>query len=87
VGFAWRMIQDPSAAGFTQLLRRLGGHPMRFVSERCEPRVVREGQVERYTGCLVRIVDERGDSVTKRLFGSIVSYRGRYKFLSYTNDI
>jgi hypothetical protein len=36
---------------------------------------------------LVRLVDERGDSVTKRLFGSIVSYRGHFKFLSYTNDM
>jgi hypothetical protein len=86
VGFAWRMIQDPSVAGFTKLVRRLAGHPMTFVWERCEPKVLREGKVERYTGCLVRIVDDRGDTVTKRLFGSIVSYEGRYKFLSYTND-
>ena len=87
VGFAWRMIQDPSSAGFTKLIRRLGGQPMTFVWERCEPKVLREGKVDRYTGCLVRIVDQHGDSVTKRLFGSIVSYHGRYKFLSYTNDI
>ena len=86
VGFAWRMIQNPSVAGFTKLVRRLAGHPMTFVLERCEPKVLREGKVDRYTGCLVRIVDERGDSVTKRLFGSIVSYEGGYKFLSYTND-
>jgi len=86
VGFAWRMIQNPSVAGFTKLVRRLAGHPMTFVLERCEPKVLREGKVDRHTGCLVRIVDERGDSVSKRLFGSIVSYEGRYKFLSYTND-
>jgi len=86
VGFAWRMIQDPSVAGFTKLLRRLSGHPVTFVWQRCEPKVLREGKVDRYTGCLVRIVDQRGDSVTRRLFGSIVSYEGRYKFLSYTND-
>jgi hypothetical protein len=81
------MIQDPSGVGFTKLLGRLAGRPMTFVWQRCEPRVLREGEVDRYTGCLVRVVDERGDSVTKRLFGSIVSYRGRFKFLSYTNDI
>jgi hypothetical protein len=35
----------------------------------------------------VRIVDARGDTVTKRLFGSVVSYRGAFKFLSFTNDM
>ena len=87
VGFAWRMLQVPSVAGFTRLVRRVGGHPLTFVWQRCEPRVLREGKVDRYTGCLVRLVDERGDTVTRRLFGSIVAYEGRYKFLSYTNDI
>jgi hypothetical protein len=87
VGFAWRMIQDPSVGGFTKLVRRFAGHPVHLVEYVCEAKVLREGSVERYTGCLVRIVDERGDTVTKRLFGSIVSYEGRFKFLSYTNDI
>lgn len=87
VGFAWRMIQDPSVGGFTKLVRRLAGHPMSLVTHECEPKVLHEGKVDRYTGCLVRVVDERGDTVTRRLFGSIVSYEGRFKFLSYTNDI
>ena len=87
VGFAWRMIQDPSGVGYRRLIARVAGQPMTFAWQRCEPNVLREGEVDRYTGCLVRIVDQRGDSVTKRLFGSIVSYRGRFKFLSYTNDI
>lgn len=87
VGFAWRTIQDPSGVGFTRLLRRLGGRPMTFVWQRCDPRIQREGNVNRYTGCTVRLVDERGDSATRRLFGSIVSHRGQFKFLSYTNDM
>ena len=84
---AWRMIQNPSVAGFTKLIHRLAGHPLTYVWQRCEPRVVHEGRVDRYSGCLLRIVDERGRSVTKRLFGSIVSYEGQFKFLSYTNDM
>jgi hypothetical protein len=87
VGFGWRMIQSPSDVGFQKLLRRAAGHPATLVSQRCEPRVQHEGSVDRYTGCLVRIVDDRGDSVTRRLFGSIVSHRGVFKFLSYTNDM
>jgi hypothetical protein len=87
VGFAWQMIRNPSDAGFRKLMQRLAGHPITFVSQRCEPAVQQEGSVDRYTGCLVRIVDARGDTVTRRLFGSIVSYRGDYKFLSFTNDM
>ncbi|MFL5617111.1 MAG: hypothetical protein ACJ79A_01810 [Gemmatimonadaceae bacterium] len=87
VGFAWQMIQNPSDAGFRKLLRRAAGQPWTFVRQRCEPKVSHDGAVDRYSGCLVRIVDARGDSATKRLFGSIVSYRGAFKFLSYTNDM
>jgi hypothetical protein len=42
--------------------------------------------VNRSAGCLLRPAGERGDSVTRRLFGSIVSYRARFGFLGYTND-
>ena len=87
VGFAWQMIQNPSDAGFRKLLRRAAGRTLTFGWQRCESTVLQEGAVDRYTGCLVRVIDERGDSVTKRLFGSIVSYRGAFKFLSYTNDM
>ena len=84
--FAWRMIQDPSGAGLTKLLQRLGGKPMSFVSQRCDPRPLREGRTTRYAGCLVRVVGENGDTATKRYFGSIIERAGQFKFLSYTND-
>ena len=83
---AWSLIQNPSTSGLTRLVRRLGGTPMRYVDHRCEPKPVREGHNTRYTGCLVRVVDERGDTVTKRYFGSILERDGRFKFLSYTNQ-
>lgn len=83
--FAWRLIQDPSTAGLTKLLDRLGGKPMSFVSERCEPKVAVEGRVRRYTGCLVTVVTAAGDTATKRYFGSIVELNGQFKFLSYSN--
>jgi hypothetical protein len=84
--FAWRLIQDPSTAGLTKLLQRLGGKPMTFVAERCDPKVAREGRTTRYAGCLVTVVAAAGDTVTKRYFGSIVERGGAFKFLSYTND-
>ena len=86
ISFAWRMIQDPSTAGLGKLLKRLGGKPVRFVAERCDANVLHEGAVTRYAGCLVDIVDETGAKVTKRYYGSVVEYKGQFKFLSYTND-
>ncbi|MEO8621802.1 MAG: hypothetical protein ABI625_12105 [bacterium] len=84
--FAWRMIQDPSSDGLTKLLKRLGGKPMTFVSEKCDPKTLHEGRTTRYAGCLVRVVGEQGDTATKRYFGSIIERGGQFKFLSYTND-
>ena len=46
-------------------MKRVGGTPVRFVSERCDPRVLREGRTTRYAGCLVR-VSAAGTTVTKR---------------------
>jgi hypothetical protein len=83
---AWSLIQNPSTSGLTRLVRRLGGKPIRYVGHRCDPTPVHEGHNVRYAGCLIRLVDERGDTVTKRYFGSIVERDGRYKFLSYTNQ-
>ena len=86
ISFAWRQIQDPSTAGLGKLLKRLGGKPMRFVSERCDPKALREGTVTRYAGCLDTVVDEKRDTVTKRNYGSIGAYKGQFKCLSFTND-
>jgi hypothetical protein len=86
VSFAWRMIQDPSAAGFSKLLHRLGGERLRYLSHRCDPAVQWEGRTTRHAGCLVRVVLPAGDTATKRYFGSIVERDGQFKFLSYTND-
>jgi hypothetical protein len=81
------MIQQPSSAGLGKLLKRVGGTPIRFVGERCDPKVLHEGAVTRYAGCLVDVFDGTGAKTTKRYYGSIVEYRGQFKFLSYTNDI
>jgi len=86
ISFAWRMIQDPSTVGLGKLLKRLGGMPMHFVAERCDPKVLHEGAITRYSGCLVDVVDATGAQATKRYYGSVVEFKGKFKFLSYTND-
>lgn len=83
--FAWRLIQAPSSAGLTKLLNRIAGKPLAYVSDTCDPKVLREGKTTRFAGCLVRVVID-GDTAMKRFYGSIVERGGKYKFLSYTND-
>ena len=83
---AWMLIQTPSSTGLTKLLKKLGGKPMTYVSNACDPKVAHDGATTRYAGCLVRTVGTNGDTVTRRLFGSIVERNGQYKFLSYTNN-
>jgi hypothetical protein len=83
---AWALIQNPSTTGLTKLLRRLGGRPASYVGHMCDPRVEHDGATTRYAGCLVRTAGTAGDTITRRLFGSIVERNGQYKFLSYTNN-
>jgi hypothetical protein len=85
-GLAWTLIQEPSTSGLTRLIRRLSGKPMTYIGHICDPKVVHDGGATRYAGCLVRIVGEKGDTVNKRYFGSIIERGGRFKFLSYANS-
>lgn len=40
---AWRMIQNPSAGGLTQMIRRFGGRKLEYLSHKCDPKVEHEG--------------------------------------------
>ena len=84
---AWSLIQNPSTDGLTKLLRTMGGKPITYVAHKCDPRVLHEGRITRYAGCIVRITDAKGDTTTRLMFGSIVELGGVYKFLSYTNRL
>jgi len=84
---AWSLIQNPSTDGLTKLLRTMGGKPIAYAGLECDPKVLHEGRVTRYAGCLVRISDAKGDTSTRLMFGSIVELGGVYKFLSYTNHL
>lgn len=83
---AWQMIQNPSEAGLSKLLRRYGGTDVKFLGLRCEPKTVREGRNTRHTGCIVDLSEAGSKSITRRLFGSILEHDGQFKFLSYTNQ-
>jgi hypothetical protein len=83
----WGLIQNPSASGLNQLLRKFGGQRPRYAGHVCDQKVLHEGKVTRHQGCLVRLIGERGDTTNRLMFGSIVERDGQFKFLSYSNRL
>src|SRR5690348_3085347 len=62
---AWSLIQNPSTDGLTKLLHRMGGTRVTYLDHKCDPHVRHEGRITRYAGCLVSIVDAKGDTTTR----------------------
>jgi hypothetical protein len=83
----WSLIQIPSRSGVDDLLSKFGGHEIRYGGHACDPGVLHEGSIRRYTGCLVKLIGDTGDTTNRYMFGSIVEYRGQFKFLSYSNRL
>ena len=83
----WSLLQGNSEKGAQRALERRAGHPLRYVDYRCEPEPERQGENRVWNECTVRRVATPGDTVSERLFGSIVERGGRYKFVSYANRL
>lgn len=81
-GIAWLLLQANSEKGIARVLRRFGGTPLPFATHQCGSEPEREGRNSLWTGCVLGT----GDSAT-RLFGSIIERDGRFKFVSYANDL
>lgn len=83
----WIPLIGASEKGAGRLLARYGGTPLRFESLTCAESVSVEGPNEIRGGCRVRFA--AGDSAARelRLFSSLLKRDGRYKFLSYANDL
>lgn len=82
----WYQIENGSSTGFTRLMRRLGGQPLRYVDSRCDAKPDRQGRNLIWTNCFVRIVGPAGDTTSRRLFGSIIERDGVFKIVSYRNE-
>jgi hypothetical protein len=83
----WFLTQQNSEKGITRLLRRYGGRPLGFVGFECEPEPSQQGENKLWQACAVRFTNAAGDTLTRRLFGAIIERAGRYKFVSYANDL
>ena len=82
----WRSIQNPSASGFKRLVKRAGGVPVKLAKYSCDPRPAIQGKNTLWSGCLLSLVGEQGDTTTHRFFGTIVERDGQFKFMSYRNE-
>jgi hypothetical protein len=82
----WNQIQNPSASGFTRLVRRLGNQPLRYVNHKCDVDPDRQGSNLIWTNCFVRLRSPNEPAASHRLFGSIIERDGNFKIVSYRNQ-
>lgn len=85
-GSFWTLIQGNSGKGFTRVLREYGGRQLGYVTHACKPSDAVQAPVREWNQCEVGLTVDSGQTV-KRIFGSIVEIGGRYKFVSYANDL
>ncbi|MEO7367338.1 MAG: hypothetical protein ABIZ36_05235, partial [Gemmatimonadaceae bacterium] len=82
----WNQIENPSASGFTRLVRRLGGKHLTYTGYSCAKNPDRQGQNTIWTNCKMNL-GEPGEKVRgRRLFGSIIERDGQFKLVSFANE-
>jgi len=86
-GLMWFMLYERSNEGARKALTRYGGRPMTLLSYDCGTGQHREGENTIYGPCTVRWRTEAGDTAAVRLFSKILERAGRFKFLSYANQL
>jgi hypothetical protein len=86
-GLMWFILYERSNEGARKTLTRYGGHPMTLVDYDCGVSPHREGENTIYGPCTVRWKTEAGDMVSVRLVSKILERGGRFKFLSYANQL
>ena len=82
----WTQIQNPSASGYTRLVRRLGNQPLHYVDHKCDLDPDRQGRNLIWTNCFVRLRSPNEPTTSHRLFGSIIQRNGKFKIVSYKNE-
>jgi hypothetical protein len=82
----WLLLGAGHDKGVTRLLRRLGGHKLGYLGNRCDAHPLREGRNRIWRGCVTRIRLATGEVLERRLFGAIVEREGQFKFASYATD-
>lgn len=83
----WIPLVAASDKGAGRLLERYGGRALRFEAISCPDSASTEGPNTIITSCTVRFAVADSAARQLRLFSSLLSRGGQYKFLTYTNDL
>lgn len=83
----WIPLVAASDKGAGRLLARYGGRPLRLDALTCPDSATTDGRNTILGGCTVRFAVGDSSARDLRLFSSLLSRDGRYKFLSYANDL
>jgi hypothetical protein len=86
-GIVWMQIEQASFEGMRKLMDVHGGKTLYDTGLRCPDEGTPAGIGRSWDGCVVTGRLPNGDEVEERLFGSILEVGGRYKFVSFTNDL
>lgn len=83
----WFQQQNRSSRGFGRLLGRYGGRALHYTGYACPDDGEAFGEGRIWHGCTVHGATAEGDRVEERLFGSILELNGRYKLVSFSNEL
>jgi hypothetical protein len=86
-GLMWFMLSERGERGLYHALEERGGAPLGYLGYACEGEASREGPNTVWGPCLIRRSGLRGDTIAERLFGLIMERNGRFKFVSYANQL
>jgi len=82
----WQQAMQQGEKGIGRALERFGGRPLAFRGYACV-RDEQRGRNRVWTGCDLDVAAADGTRARVRLFGGIVERDGRYKILSYANEL
>lgn len=82
----WLARAASTDKGFTRLMSRFGGRPLRYVGFTCSDSPEHQGGNTLWSNCVVTR-GERSDTTRLRMFGAIVARNGRFKLLSLSNGL
>jgi hypothetical protein len=83
----WDQVTLASEKGIGRALSRIGGKPATLNGILCADGPRKSGEMTLHPGCTVRLTFRDGTTFDGHLFGSIVEYAGRFKFVGYANDM
>ena len=81
----WMMLKENGDKGYRRLIQRVAGKPLGYAGYTCSPDFLIEGQNRIVDGCTVEV--SAGAASQVRLFSAIIERDGRFKFISYANDM